>query len=363
MKSVLRVALLFGLVLMVFVLACNRSGPGPKTAGPKPGALTFIDVHDHLIPEFRNRGGGSGDPYDSSGRMSRTHMDDIGMSHAILMPTPFAENLPGEFRLSDLAKVVQRYPERYSLMAGGESLNPMIHRAVKDGAVSPELEKQFRAAAEEILAQGAIGFGEMAALHLSTFPGHPYEAAPPDHPLFMLLAEIAAARGVPIDLHMEAVPEDMPVPDHFAKSPNPATLKGTIAPFERLLAHRPQAVFIWDHIGWDLTGKRDIGLMTRLFERHSNLYMSFKIHRTGPPPTKPVDESGRLKPEWLPFIQAHKDRLLMGGDFKYGLGRDRTGVDMLDNTLRTFFDQLPPDLAKTIGQDNPRRVYRLPKGV
>ncbi len=30
---------------------------------------------------------------------------------------------------------------------------------------------------------------------------------PPDHPLFLVLAEVAAKYGIPIDLHMEAVPE------------------------------------------------------------------------------------------------------------------------------------------------------------
>ena len=36
---------------------------------------------------------------------------------------------------------------------------------------------------------------------------------PPDHPLYLLLADIAAQHGVPIDLHMEAVPAD----DAFAR--------------------------------------------------------------------------------------------------------------------------------------------------
>jgi len=33
----------------------------------------------------------------------------------------------------------------------------------------------------------------------------PYVHAPPDHPLFLDLVELASARGVPIDLHMEAL--------------------------------------------------------------------------------------------------------------------------------------------------------------
>jgi hypothetical protein len=40
----------------------------------------------------------------------------------------------------------------------------------------------------------------------------PYETAPPDHPLFLLQADIAAQRDVPIDLHMEAFPKRSPSP-------------------------------------------------------------------------------------------------------------------------------------------------------
>ena len=55
---------------------------------------------------------------------------------------------------------------------------------------------------------GAAGFGEMAAEHFSG--GTPYQFAPPDHPLFLLLADIAARHDVPIDQHMNAVPRDGP---------------------------------------------------------------------------------------------------------------------------------------------------------
>ena len=37
--------------------------------------------------------------------------------------------------------------------------------------------------ADEVIDAGAVGFGEMASLHISAADGHPYEFVPADHPL------------------------------------------------------------------------------------------------------------------------------------------------------------------------------------
>jgi hypothetical protein len=44
-----------------------------------------------------------------------------------------------------------------------------------------------------------------------------------------MLADIAAEHGVPIDLHMEAVPEDMALPAGLKSPPNPPQLHANIA--------------------------------------------------------------------------------------------------------------------------------------
>jgi hypothetical protein len=94
--------------------------------------------------------------------------------------------------------------DRFAVLGGRGSLNAMIQDAITAGETSEKLRRKFEARAIAIIKDGAVGFGEMAAEHLSFFSEHPYESAPPDHPLFLLLADIAARLGVPIDLHMEA---------------------------------------------------------------------------------------------------------------------------------------------------------------
>ena len=99
---------------------------------------------------------------------------------------------------------------------------------------------------------------------------------PPDHPLYLLLADLAAEHNVPIDIHMEAVPQDMPLPPDLKSPPNAARLHANIAAFERFLAHNPRAKVIWAHLGSDFTGFRTVELDRRLLQTHPNLYMEIK---------------------------------------------------------------------------------------
>jgi predicted TIM-barrel fold metal-dependent hydrolase len=216
----------------------------------------------------------------------------------------------------------------------------------------------------EILAKGGIGFGELTAEHFSLRNDHPYESAPPDHPLFLLLSDIAAQHGVPLDIHMEAIAEDMPLPQkrRFESSNNPQILKGNLAAFQRLLVHNRKTKIIWDHVGWCNTGQRTPQLCSDLLEKHPNLFMSFKIRPDSMPGTKPLTEDFRLKPEWLKLIQAYPDRFIIGSDQFYmppkaqgQIGPPR-GKKMETAQLLSL---LPPDLARKVGHENAVQIFKL----
>ena len=104
-----------------------------------------------------------------------------------------------------------------------------------------------------------------------------------------VLADIAAEHNVPIDLHMEALPQDIPAPADL-KPPNPSRLHGNIAAFERLLAHNRKARIVWVHLGWDVTGFRTLDLTRALLARHENLYLQL---RPLPPPQPPLSHRRR----------------------------------------------------------------------
>jgi predicted TIM-barrel fold metal-dependent hydrolase len=258
---------------------------------------------------------------------------------------------------------LKKYPGRFAWLGGGESLNIMIHKAAKKRTVDSSLKKRFRETALNILDKGAVGLGEFAVEHFSFNHDHPYESVPADHPLFLLLADIAAERGVPVDIHMVAVPGDMPLPKRrilLRSGRNPDMLRENITAFERLLRHNRGAKIIWSHVGWCNTGYRTTELCEKLLKRHPNLYIGFKLSRESVPETRPLTEDkSRIKTAWLGLMQAFPDRFVIGTDqFYTPPGGRAIGPQKTEDTKR-FMILLPPDLARSIGIENPRRIFGL----
>jgi predicted TIM-barrel fold metal-dependent hydrolase len=286
-------------------------------------------------------------------------MDKIGIQKSLVMPPPAPRIIPnGDYKTS--IPVVKKFPDRFAFLGGGGSLNPMIQEAITEGSVTPELKSEFENKAEKIIQDGGIGFGEIASLHISFFQGHPYEEAPPDHELFLLLADIAASHNVPIVFHMEAVTQDMPLPTQFT-DPNPSTLKENIKAFERLLDHNTKAKIIWDHDGWDNTGYRTVDLQRQLLEKHPNLYMAIKIDlqtkgKSVFTQNSPIDENGKIRPEWVDLIKSFPYRFIIGSDSFFGIPYQPS---VLLQNEKSFLDQLPSDLARKVGYENAVLIYRL----
>ncbi|NWG38752.1 MAG: amidohydrolase family protein [Hydrogenophilaceae bacterium] len=333
----------------------------------------YIDTHAHLVA------GGPGSvradyhkDFVSSASKALQVMDSAGIRMTLIMPTPQRHDNWNRYDYQEFLPAIRAYPHRFAFLGGGAILNSLILKAAETGTVSEEDRKLFIDNAKMILRDGAAGFGELAAEHfgLGKFGAfHSYQSAPPDHELFLLLADIAAQHDVPIDLHMELVPEDMPLPERpgLKKPPNPDTLKSNLAAFERLLAHNRAARIVWVHAGWDVTGTRDIPAMRRLLARHPNLYMSIKLAaKVGLPRSKPLDENGQIKQSWIGLFRDFPDRFLIGTDTFYDGGNDwgialTPAAGLVDLPLQ-LMRQLPEYLARKIGYENARRIYKLGQG-
>lgn len=308
--------------------------------------LALIDVHVHPVRNARKS--------PDVAAMLRT-MDAFRVRTSILLPPPYPAGHRNTYGRRELESIARAHPDRFAFVAGGESLNPMIHRTAP-GDVTPEIVAEFRREAEAIARSGAAGFGELTAEHFSSGQGnHPYESTWPDHPLLLVLADVAAENGMPIDLHMEAVPRDMPFPERLAGGSNPESLKENILGFERLLAHNRNARVVWAHAGWDLTGERTVPLMRALLARHSNLYMSVKLDTRGPQRTSALDAEGAVRPGWLAMLREFPDRFMVGSDQFHDQATERLA------RARTFADGLPADIALRVARENALRVYRLNK--
>lgn len=351
---------------LVALMCVPAADAQPQMRQQSPGAqapVPWIDVHLHLI-------GGRGPQPDYAGAVdvALREMDRFGITVAIVLPPPQVD-AQSVYDTTAFVSALQRYRGRFAYLGGGGALNPMIHRYADPVQVTDAVKRDFAAAAEQIIDGGAVGFGEMASLHISASPGHPYEFVPADHPLFRVLADVAARRNVPIDLHMDAVAGEMPTPSRFAGQANPATLPDTLGGLARLLAHNPQARIVWAHGGSDPLGGMTATAVGRLMDAHANLFVSLRIVGAQAPMLNKALTSSGLDPDWQKLLTRHADRFVIGTDSFMVSPSVRSGgpgvtfaernTPKLQATVH-FLSLLPPDVARQIGRDNALRLYKLP---
>jgi hypothetical protein len=321
--------------------------------------LVYVDTHNHLVG--RKTGGKMN--LERQAGFALEAMNASGVKLNLILPMPqHADQGIGLF-YEDLLPVLEAHPGRFAALGGGGTLNVMIQQAVEAGTVTKKMEREFDRRAEELVKAGAVGFGEMTAEHFSMDDHHPYETAPPDHPLFLRLADLAAEYGMPIDLHMEAVSEPMAMPKMFSVPPNPAKLTPNIEGFERLLAHNRKAKIIWVHLGWCNTGHRTVALTRELMADHPNLYISLRVaagkkKKKVVNDTFPFDSESKLRKEWLALIESYPDRFIIGSDEIVRASNDHVSSGSMAATV-SLLDQLPDDLKTRIGSENAYAIYRL----
>jgi hypothetical protein len=330
-------------------------------------APLWFDVHMHVV-------GGQQKQFELAVDGAVTEMDSYGIAKAVVFPPPTP--LLGRFDYADYVPARRHHPGRFGFLAGGGTLNPLIQNHRDPQTLTPAIRQSFADQANRMLDDGAGGFGEIAALHLSLVPNHPFEQVSAVHPLLLLLAEIAGKRRAVIDLHMDPVPGDsMPTPSSLKVPPNPPTLDGNIADFERLLLHNRDANVVWAHGGSDFTGKMTPALIGALMDRHPNLFMSLR-----PLPLRVVNNPLGLRffnlmltaegvePAWLALLRKHSDRFVLGGDAFMtapSVGPD-SPVKTLSGGNQTrltgaslLLSRLPAALAGKIATENAARLYRL----
>ncbi|MHC4884865.1 MAG: amidohydrolase family protein [Planctomycetota bacterium] len=290
----------------------------------------------------------------------------VGTALIVVVPNPKAKSQDSEYETAQ--SIVRQFPNRLKLLAGGATLSTYLQK-VKPDAVSDRIRKKFRAKAESLLKEGAVGFGEMIAYHLSMAKHHSFQVAMPDHPLYLELADIAAENDVAIDLHMEAISKKRSTPGNLLKasSQNPRTLEPTIPALERLLEHNRKARIVWQHIGWDNTGDMTPTLIEGLLRRHKNLYLALRVeNRTwqvgggGDMPNRLVDERGRLTSEWREVIESHADRFVIGSDeFFFPVTQSKERPNQSFSATWALLDQLPMKLRRQLGGANATRIYNF----
>ncbi len=294
-------------------------------------------------------------------------MDRLGIRKAIILPPPQVISQDW-YDYPAFVHALRKYPDRFSFLGGGGKLNTELHKYSDPSSVTEDVKRTFADQAEQIIRDGAIGFGEIASLHLSAVPGHPFEFVPADHPLLRVLADVAAKFNLPIDLHMDAAVDEISTPPRFKDGDNPPILPPTIGPLRRLLEHNPNAKIVWAHGGSDPLGSMSSALVGDLMDEYSNLYVSLRVVGGGAPMHNKLLGFGDLVPEWLNILNRHSDRFVIGSDSFFvspnlrgsgpGIRFAQTNVPKLRAT-RHFLSLLPPSVARKIARHNAVRIYGL----
>jgi hypothetical protein len=352
------------LILLGGAAAAHALGPRAALAA----TTHWIDVHLHVV-------GGAQGQFAQAVDQAVQQMDAAGVTKAVVFPPPAPRLI---FDYLGYASELRRYPGRFGFLGGGGLLNSMIQQFSAPDSVTPEVKQRFVAIAEQIADAGAAGYGEIAVLHLSLTRNHPFEQVIPEHPLLLALAETAGRRGLVIDLHMDPVVADgaMRTPPGLKVPPNPPSLMGNVAGFERLLAHDRGARIVWAHGGSDFTGNMTPALIGRLMDAHANLYMSLRPVPSGVSTAGPVNlkmyntmmPGAGIDARWLDLLKRHSDRFVLGSDSfilppsvppdspLLTLSRGNKGRL---SAARELLTRLPAELAGDIAETNAARLYHL----
>jgi hypothetical protein len=355
---------IFKVVRALFVLGLLQ-GPleaGVAQAQTSKQAFKFIDVHSHLVG-----GRGMHEDYDGAMFEAINIMDRFGIRRAFILPPPQITSQDW-YDFSAIIGALNHYPKRFAFLGGGGALNARIHRYSEPETVTDSVKRIFAVKAEEIIKAGAIGFGEIASLHISAVSGHPYQFVPADHPLILLLANVAAKFNVPIDLHMDATAKEIPVPRRFKGGDNPRILPRTVGSLQRLLAHNRQAKIVWAHGGSDPLGAMTPTLIGSLMDEYPNLYVSLRVVGGKAPMQNKLLAHGSIEPQWLKLLIRHANRFVIGTDSFFvspnlmgsgpGSRFAERNVQKIKAT-RHFLSLLPPEVFRKISGDNASLIYKI----
>ena len=347
-------------VLLVAAVAAQEQ-PQPRGAatadtGANPAKpIQWIDVHNHFYPDnFAHA------DFRDSVRVALAQMDRAGIKTKILLPPPPGIRSDERF-LKACQQACQSHRDRFAFGCCAD-LGAMIGGSTN---VTAELRREFERKAEEIVRLGACSFGELFLSHLLAPEGEKplCFGVEPDHPLLLLLADVAARHGVPMDVHFDLIAEDHPGPAHAREElvrGFPKLFCNKLPAFERLLAHNPAARICWQHAGSDWYGYLTVDLSRRLLREHPNLYMSLALGRRCVRENAPLSDDQRIRPEWLRLFLDFPDRFVIGSD-SFIHPNDKAS-DRLPPPLfwtRRFLDRLPPDLAPKIAYENAMALFKL----
>jgi hypothetical protein len=140
-------------------------------------------------------------------------------------------------------------------------------------------------------------------------------------PVFMRIVELAASRGLPLQLHCD-----------------PAVI-------DTLFDHAPGARVIWAHAG----AYPYPPLLRDYLQRYPGLYVDLSVR------DQRVAPNGQLDPRWELLLMEHSERFMVGVD-TYRTDRWQAFAEVVGE-IRNWLGQLPEEVSDAIAYGNAARLF------
>src|SRR6058998_4240413 len=132
------------LTLVVAGVLFGQNASNSRTANLTPASLPYIDAHTHIYQL---------DP-EGAVTLILSAMERLNGAKAFIQTEPYGPDNPGRWDAEIILPAVKKHPDKLAVLGGGGTLNPMILEAYRTGNAGPEIQKKFRARAEELIKMG-----------------------------------------------------------------------------------------------------------------------------------------------------------------------------------------------------------------
>ena len=240
-----------------------------------------------------------------TGRELRPILDvaaSAGVTGQIFLPTPNearfrnqAEGMDGVRRLVEMA------PDRVAMLCGSDYLTVWMHEAFQNGYSARDLGERLARLRADLDQGGCLGIGEIGPYHFEKSPGQRVLTFPMNFTPLLKIAELAAQKIVPLEIHAEPVtPEDRSFEDEV------------FGGIELLFRLNPSLRLILSH-----TAMTHPSNARALLGKYPNLSMNLKV-----PPArlswvnlgKVTSASDELFEDWALLMEEMPGRFMVGMD-------------------------------------------------
>lgn len=300
------------MILAVLFGGCGDGGGGgaegsssSSGSGTSSAAIKLFDAHMHLMPA-----------------------DDAEVVYARVVAAGIEGIAP--LGIQDASALSGAHPGTV-VPFGHIDRHPVTREALLTLATVRDLQRKLEA--------GLIrGIGEIPIVHAPT-PSGPSggDQNPGDHPVLLQIYALAAAYGVPVNVHIEHT---------------------SVEELVVALEAAPNTTFVWAHVG-DAPPET----VAPLLAAYPNLMCDISCRNPFYDRGHPIDlqsltlGDGTLKPSWHDLFEAYPNRFMFGTDIGPP-GRAQI-IDTVVAYYRNVLGRLTPETGALIGGGNARKLFGL----